>query len=236
MPCEFIVYDNGSEDGTSDWLEKNKINHIKGEKNLGVGAVNFAAARAKYDYVVDVNADMFFLPGWDIAFFKQIQKFKADKIDKFFISSRLIEPIGNNPEYQIFNCGTDWSTFDEKKLLEFYSVLQSRHEQTNQYSHPICLSKKMWNDFGGVDMRYEWGMATDHDLPAEAYRVGCRYFVELANPTVFHFSSKTISKLPRNKPDGQKTFLDKWGITVDEFRRRMKIGQKYQKVEDGVFG
>ena len=236
LPCEFIIHDNGSSDDTLTWLKQNHILHTSSETNLGVGAVNFAVQKAKYDYVVDVNADMFFLPGWDIALMKQIKKFEAEKIDKFIISSRLIEPIGNNPEYQIFNCGQDWSIFDEKKLLDFYSVLQSRHETSNQYSHPICLPRKLWNNFGGVDMRYEFGIASDHEIPAAAYKAGCRDFIELAKPTVFHFSSKTISKLPRSRPDGHKTFLNKWGITVDEFRRRMKIGQKYERAQEGILG
>lgn len=235
LPCEFIVHNNDSSDGTLGWLRENNVHYTSSATNLGVGAVNFAAAEAKYKYIVDVNADMFFLPGWDIALFKQIKKFETQKIDKFIISSRLIEPIGNNPEYQIFNCGTDWLTFDEKKLLDFYSVLQSRHEETSQYSHPICISKQLWDDFGGVDMNYEFGIATDHDIPASAYKEGCRHFIELAKPTVFHFSSKTVSKLPQNRPDGQKRFRDKWGITIDQFRQKMKIGQKYEKVVEGIF-
>lgn len=236
LPCEFIVHDNNSNDGTLEWLRQNNINYTLSAINLGVGAVNFAVEKAKYDYIVDVNSDMVFLPSWDIALFKQIKKFEAQKIDKFIISSRLIEPIGNNPEYQIFNCGTDWSSFDEKKLLDFYSVLQCYHEQTNQYSHPICMLRKLWNDFGGVDMRYEYGICTDNDIAISAYKYGCRNFVELAKPTVFHFSSKTISKLPRNRSDGHKTFFDKWGITIDEFRQKMKIGQKYEKVQEGILG
>ena len=236
LPCEFIVHNNDSSDGTLSWLRENNINYTSSAANLGVGAVNFAVEKAKYDYIVDVNADMFFLPGWDIALLKQIKKFEAEKIDKFIISSRLIEPVGNNPEYQIFNCGTDWSSFDEKKLLDFYSVLQSRHETSNQYSHPICMPHKLWDEFGGVDMRYEFGIATDHEIPAAAYKSGCRHFIELAKPTVFHFSAKTISKLPRNRQDGHKTFFDKWGITVDEFRRRMKIGQRFEKVQEGLLG
>ena len=48
-------------------------------------------------------------------------------------------------------------------------------------------------------------------------------------------SCKTVSKLPQNRPDGQKRFFDKWGITINEFRGRMKIGQKYERTKDGIF-
>lgn len=236
LPCEFIIHNNGSEDGTLKWLQENNIKYTSSENNLGVGAVNFAAEKATHDYLVDVNADMFFLPGWDVSLLKRIKKFEQEKVDKFIISSRLIEPVGDNSEYQIYNCGTDWGSFNEKRLLDFYSTLQVRHEETVQYSHPICLPRSLWNSFGGVDMGYEYGIATDHDIPAAAYKAGCRHFVELAKPTVFHFSSKTISKLPRSRPNGHKRFFEKWGVTIDKFRQEMKIGQKYEKVQEGIFG
>ncbi|MBI2449303.1 glycosyltransferase family 2 protein [Candidatus Pacearchaeota archaeon] len=235
LPCEFIVHDNGSEDGTEKWLQEKQIVYSRSEENLGVSAVNFAVEKAKYNFIVDINADMFFLPGWDIALLKQIKKFESQNIDKFIISSRLIEPIGNNPEYQIFNCGSDWESFDEDKLLNYYFKIKANHEESIQYSHPICLSRKLWNDFGGADTGYQYGIATDHDIPISAYEAGCRHFIELAKPTIFHFSCKTVSKLPLNRLDGQKRFYDKWGITIEQFRHKMKIGQKYEKVSDNVF-
>ena len=96
LPCEFIVHNNDSSDGTLGWLRENNIHYTSTAVNFGVGAVNFAVENAKYDYIVDVNADMFFLPGWDIALFKQIKKFEAQKIDKFIISSRLSSAISKS--------------------------------------------------------------------------------------------------------------------------------------------
>ena len=236
LPYELIVHDNASTDGTEEWLKENNIKYSKSKTNEGVAAVNYAVALAKYDYIVDINADMYVLPNWDIEIFKQIQKFKKANKDKFMISSTLIEPVGANPEYTIAYFGHNAETFQEEDLIKDFLTNPAKYAKTSttQYSHPITMPKALWDEFGGVDMRYPYGVATDHDIPACAYEVGCRDFIMLGASRVYHFVNQTIRKLPSDKSDNLEVFKDKWGISVDEFRKRMNIAQSYKEVEDGI--
>jgi GT2 family glycosyltransferase len=237
MPHEIIVHDNGSADETLHWLIMNKIKHTKSDKNLGFCGVNAALKEAKYPYCMIVNTDMFMLPGWDLAITSQINAFKKQGHDRFTISSCLIEPTGNNPEYDIFYAGHDTQTFDEKKLLEYFSTVQPKKINTTQYSHPILIPKFMLEEVNYFDETYFPGWAVDHDLPMSLYQKGCRNFIMLGNSRVFHFSSKTFKKLPdeiRNR-NGHDIFQNKWSISVDEFRKRLNVAQPYAKVPDGLF-
>lgn len=238
IPFEIIVHENFSGDETTTYLreECRKTNYTISDTNLGFCGVNNALKRAMYPYCMIVNTDMYMLPGWDLAILNQIQQFKKQKVDRFTISSCLIEPTGNNPEYDIFYAGHDAQTFDEQKLLGYFSSVQPKKINTTQYSHPILIPKFMLEEVNYLDESYFPGWAVDHDLPMSLYKKGCRDFVMLGNSRVFHFSSKTFKKLPddiKNK-SGQDIFERKWGMSVEEFRKRLKIAQPYSTVADGL--
>ena len=161
------------------------------------------------------------------------RSFKKQGIDRFTISSCLIEPTGYNPEYDIFYCGHDAASFQETKLLEYFSSIKPVRENTIQYSHPILIPKFMLEEVNYLDEQYFPGWSVDHDLPKSLYEKGCRNFIMLGNSRVFHFSSKTFTKLPsdvKNK-DGQDIFLKKWGMSVQEFRNQLEIATPFKTVK-----
>lgn len=236
MPHEIIVHDNGSTDGTYEWLSSTSHNVDKYSHslhNLGFCGVNYALKAAKYPYCVIMNTDMYVMPGWDTAMLHQIQQFKKQNIDRFTISSCLIEPVGNNPEYDIHYCGHDAKTFNERELFNWWHQTRLVKQNTIQYSHPILVPKFMLEEVNYLDEQYFPGWSVDHDLPKSLYEKGCRNFIMLGNSRVFHFSSKTFTKLPadvKNK-DGQDIFLKKWGISVDEFRKQLEIATPFKAVK-----
>lgn len=236
LKYELIVHDNGSTDGTEEWLKYNHITYTRSAENEGVAAVNHAVRLAQYEYIVDINADMFPLPGWDLPIFKQINKFRAEGINKFTISSCLIEPVGANPEYTIAYHGHDAASFNPYGLTQDFLTNRDKFYKSNtiQYSHPITMPKHLWEEFGGVDTGYKYGIATDHDIPASAYKAGCRNFIMLGDSRLYHFVSKTVRKLPGDRPDGQAYFKNKWGISVDEFREKLGVGKPFWSVQDDV--
>ena len=236
MIHEIIVHDNGSEDGTEEWLRANDILYSRTPTNEGVAAVNYAVERAKYPYIININADMHVFPNWDTEIYKQIRAFEKEGIEKFTISSCLVEPIGANPEYTVSYHGHNPETFSEASLMMDYFTTPSKYVKMNttQYSHPITIPKALWDEFGGVDTGYQYGIGTDHDIPASAYKVGCRNFIMLGKSKVYHFISQTVKKLPQKREDGQLYFKNKWGMTVSEFRQKMGIAKPYRRVDDGI--
>lgn len=236
LSYDLIIHDNGSTDGTEAWLKENNIFYTRSETNEGSPAVNYAVAKAKTDYIVDINSDMYPLPYWDVEIWKQIREFENNGIKKWMISSCLIEPYGTNPEYTIINCGTTAETFNEEKLISAYlaNASQIAKQNTTQYSHPITMPKSLWDQMGGVDTDYPFGIASDHDIAARAYNAGCRNFKMLGRSRVYHFISQTVKKLPPNRSDNHDIFLKKWGITIKEFRKHMEVANSYKKVKEGI--
>ena len=56
---DVIVSDNGSTDGSLEWLKKNKIKHISNGRNLGFsGGNNVAMKKAKTKYIAAFNDDI----------------------------------------------------------------------------------------------------------------------------------------------------------------------------------
>jgi len=218
IPHEIIIHDNGSTDGTWEWIKSNP--HILKKAtlsttNLGFCGVNRALKVSKHPYSMIVNSDMYMLPGWDFSILGQITAFKKAKIDRFTVSCNLIESSGNNPEFDIFNAGVDAASFNEKRLLDWFSQVQPKKESTKQWSHPILMPKFMLEEIEYFDETYFPGWNVDNDLPKALYEKGCKNFCLLGNSRVYHFISKTFSKLPaeiKNK-DGQDIFLKKWNMT-----------------------
>lgn len=234
VPYELLVHDNGSTDGTEQWLKDNNIDHTRSEENLGFCGVNNALRRAKFPYSMIFNCDMYPLPGWDKAIVGQIEKFQKSGVSKFTISSCLIEPMGDNPEYNIVYAGHDASTFNESLLLGTFMREKNKSLKkvnTVQYSHPILMPTDMMKEMNYLDESYFPGWAVDHDLAVSARQLGCNDFVMLGESRVFHFISKTFRKLPDNVRNrhGQDVFLKKWGFSVEQFREEIEV----RKVIDG---
>jgi len=238
VPYELIVHDNGSTDGTGAWLTENGIKHTRSAVNEGVAAVNYAVERAQYGFIVDINADMYPLPGWDAEVVQQREAFAQQGVAQYTISSCLIEPVGNNPECTIRDHGRDAAAFDEESLLQDYQDHAAVYKKPSviQYSHPVMMPKKLWDAFGGVDEAYFPGYSSDHDIAASAYQAGCRHFIRLGSCRTYHFVGKTLGKLEAGlkAKNGEDIFRRKWGMQVDEFRRRLGVSAPYRPAPEGV--
>lgn len=95
IPHEFIFVDNGSKDGTREYLEsmKDKTNaqnviYVFNDKNLGVaGGRNSGLIKASGDYLVTVDDDILVPEKWDI-----IMAEACDKIPGLGITGVNVEP------------------------------------------------------------------------------------------------------------------------------------------------
>ncbi|MBO4567236.1 MAG: glycosyltransferase [Bacteroidales bacterium] len=66
VPADIIVIDNGSTDGTPEWLEKNGVEVIRSSGNIGFGAANNIgmqrALEEGYSFVYLLNQDAWVMP------------------------------------------------------------------------------------------------------------------------------------------------------------------------------
>ena len=87
----------------------------------------------------------------------------------------------------------------------------------------------MWNKIGGFSEEFNPGFASDPDLNMKLWNEGVRIFKGISKSRLYHFGSITARKKQNiRRNDGKKTFLLKWGITVEFFvKHYLKRGIVY---------
>ena len=116
-----------------------------------------------------------------------------------------------------------------QKLLENYKDLKSVDFQGSHWA-PHLIHADIWKKIRGFSEEFNPGVGSDPDLNMKLWKNDVRIFKALSNFRVYHFGSTVLRKkinIKRNK--GSKTFLLKWGITIDFFKKfYLKTGQKYK--------
>ena len=220
---EIILHVNEGKDGTIDFARSNKIIHTYSANNIGLcSGVNLAAEKATKDYILYSHDDMYFCPGWDHVLNDEIKNINTTA---FYLSGTMIEK--NSGHIQL-DCGDDYFNFDEKKLLENYNKTAFFDHQGSHWA-PHLIHRYYWNKIGGLSEEFNPGIGSDPDLNFKLWKNNVRIFKGLEKFRVYHFGSISLRKknnLVRNK--GAKSFLRKWGITVDFFKKYyLRTGTKY---------
>ena len=220
---EIILHVNEGNDGTLDFVKSNKIIHTYSADNIGLcSGLNLAAKKATKDYILYSHDDMYFCPGWDDVLNDEIKNINTTA---FYLSGTMIEK--NSGHIQL-DCGDDYFNFDEKKLLENYNKPAFFDHQGSHWA-PHLIHRYYWNKIGGLSEEFNPGIGSDPDLNFKLWKNNVRIFKGLEKFRVYHFGSISLRKkndLVRNK--GAKSFLLKWGITVDFFKKYyLRTGTKY---------
>ena len=220
---EILIHVNEGNDGTLQYVKKNKFIYTHSKQNLGLcSSINLITKKAKYNYYLYSHDDMFFCPNWDKAVVNEINKIKHNK---FYISGTMIEP---NSGHIKFNAGYDIKTFNKNKLISNLSKLKFYDHQGTHFA-PHVVHKSMWNKVGGFSEEFNPGFGSDPDFNMKLWNKGVRIFKGINNFRVYHFGSITTRKNKMIKKNrGDKTFLKKWGITVKFFKKHyLKSGSVY---------
>ena len=62
--AELVLVDNGSRDGTAEWLRRAGVEHIALSRNVGfAAAINLGASRTRAPFILVLNADVIVEPG-----------------------------------------------------------------------------------------------------------------------------------------------------------------------------
>ena len=206
---QIIVHVNEGNDGTAEWLNtQTDVDYTLSTENIGVCyAINYAVTLAKTDYILYLNDDMYVCPLWD-----KVLKEEVDKIGHpyFFLSSTAIEPSAQSNCSIEKNYGTDINNFKEELLLQEYAQLPMKDWQGATWP-PNIVHKDIWHLVGGYSIEFSPGMYSDPDFSMKLWKLGIRIFKGCSESRVYHFGSKSVKRVKKNK--GYYQFISKWGIT-----------------------
>ncbi len=233
---QIIVLVNDGSDGTVEWLrQQSDIACVHARENIGIClGLNVCRSLIAARYVVYANDDMYFLPGWDVAFQQEISRLSEKH---FMLSVTMVEPNGKNPCCLIRDFGTDLESFREQELLAASREFV-KHDWSGASWPPSLMPTETWDLVGGMSVEFSPGMYSDPDLSRKLWHIGVRYFKGLGNGFVYHFGSKSTKRMRKNK--GKTQFLKKWGITSRFFYEKyLKLGTPFtgrlQEVDEDSF-
>jgi glycosyltransferase involved in cell wall biosynthesis len=217
FPHQIIVHVNEGVDGTLDWVRAQRIDYTHTPGNAGVCvALNAAAKLAETAFICFFNDDMYALPDWDKPLWAEIERLLPD--EKWFLSSTMIEPrdTGNPCVLAPHDFGQSTETFREADLLAAFPKME-KADWTGSTWPPNVLPKKYWDKVGGYSEEFSPGMSSDPDFSMKLWQEGVRHFKGIGASKVYHFQTKSTSKIVKN--DGPGQFLRKWRITQGTFNK-----------------
>jgi len=225
---QIIIHVNEGSDGTLAWVEQNGFDHTYTAENAGVCiAMNMMRPLVKTDYMLFLNDDMYVLPEWDKALWEEI---KSLSDNRFFLSSTTIQPHTRSSAVINQDYGDTVETFREQALLDEYRSLQ-KPDWRGATLPPNIVHRDVWDLVGGYSVELSPGMYSDPDFTAKLWLCGVRYMKGLSSSRIYHFETKSTSRIRKNK--GQMQFLLKWGMTYRTFRQHVTcLATNFDEVAD----
>ena len=189
IELETLVVDNGSEDGTLAYLEREGVAHVSLPRNEGFAvAVNLGAARVRAPAVLVLNADTVLEPG---AVRALLEALEADP-SLGGVQPRILQ-LEEGAEMdaasaRLYSAGQGL-TRDGRALEEGAGEAQSPAYQQGREVFGVCgaaclLRRELFERLGGYDERY-FAFYEDVDLNVRA-RIAGRRFAYVPEAVVWH--------------------------------------------------
>jgi len=220
---ELIVVDNGSSDGTPEYLtrlsrEDARVRVLLNGRNAGFAvACNQGLSLAQGDHLVLLNNDTMVPPGW-------LAKLTAHlRNPEVGLVGPVTNRIGNEAEIE-----TDYRTWGA--YLEFAARRAEKHagdwiELRSPAMFCLAMRRQTYLHLGGLDERYEVGLLEDDDYADRARAAGheLRCIEDLV---VHHFGEASFGRLVgdgeyhRILRANQQRYAEKWGKSWQPYGRR----------------
>lgn len=217
---QFIIVDNASADGTSDYLANlsqkfNNIEVISNSENLGFAkGCNQGIKIAKSNYVVLLNNDTLVTKGWLSNLIREAES----SPDVGIVGSRLLYPNSNI----IQHIGVKFAKIDLFYPYHYSKLRDQRYVPEAAVSTDydcvtfacVLIKKEVFDRVGLLDEEYV-NSYEDVDFCLRAREAGFRIRY-CADSMLYHFESKTPN---RHKYDRQnlELFNRKWGMVLDKY-------------------
>ena len=211
FPHEIIVVDNGSSDGTLEYIEQQKdVRLIKTGQNLGyAGACNVGMPTSTSEYVVLTNNDIIFTPGW-----------LAQLVETAELNPRigLVGPITNlaaGPHREMLRSYKN----DLEMLMQAAELRKRNHGLVHEVPWLVffctLIKRCVYEKIGKLDESFGLGGHDDVDYSMRALEAGWCCVLD-RSVFVHHYCSATYkqNKMDYNQLllEARKKFCDKWNL------------------------
>ena len=189
---EIILVDDGSTDGTREWLAilQAPFRVILNERNLGyAGANNRGATKAQGEILYFLNNDLVLSKGWFQPMYNKVRRnFRTGLVGNVQLHATTGE---------MDHCGVDFSTKGKPIHLTKYSLwsrLTGYRRTLALTGACFCITRKLWTQLGSFDSSYING-CEDIDLCLRALDTGYKNYVSLRSVVGHHVSQSPGRKL-----------------------------------------
>jgi GT2 family glycosyltransferase len=223
--CDFevIVVDNGSGDGTPDYLTKlaerdARVRVLLNGRNVGFApACNQGLGLAEGEHLVLLNNDTMVPPGWLSGLLPHLANPGVG------LAGPVTNRIGNEAEVE-----TDYRTWGE--FLDFARRRAEGHsgewlEVRAPAMFCLAMRRSTYHRLGPLDERYEVGLLEDDDYADRAREAGFQLRC-VEDVVVHHFGEASFGRLvaggeySRILRANQQRYEEKWGRPWEPYGRR----------------
>lgn len=215
VPYEIIVVDNGSTDGTVDYLDKQEdIILIKNDENLGFAkGCNQGINVSKGEFIVLLNNDTIVTKNW----LKNMVDFMTTHKD-----AGIVGPVTNNVS-GMQKINVDLKTIEDiHKFADKYNSNNLKYKKTLRLvGFCMMIRKELLDEIGKLDEKFGIGNFEDDDLCIRTI-LNDKFLYILESTFIYHYGSVTFrnNNLDYKKimEENMDYFMKKWGLNADYYR------------------
>jgi GT2 family glycosyltransferase len=223
--CEVIVVDNGSTDGTVDYLRAlakrdERVHAIYNTQNIGFArATNLGVDAARGALLVLLNNDTIVVDGW----LERVVNHLADP--DLGLLGVVTNRAGNEAEIDV-----PYRTYGELQQFardHMHAHVGELFEIRTVTMFCAAMGHDVWNALGPLDERFELGLFEDDDYAMRVREAGYRVMCA-EDVFVHHFGQASIGRLGPTGKYGElfhanrARWEEKWGVAWTPYEKRTK--------------